>query len=61
VHLLLCKSVIRWNAARRVFATLDALSVFRIKKKYGQTQTFASLNAHRAREVAQMLRRHWAA
>ena len=61
VHLLLCKSVVRWNFARAAFATLDELSVFRIKKRYGQTQTFASLNAHRVRTVAQILRRHWAA
>ena len=60
VHLLLCKSAVRWNFARAAFATLDDLSVFCIKKKYGP-QTFASLNAHRVRTVAQIVRRHWAA
>jgi hypothetical protein len=61
VHLGLCKSVIRWEFARGVLATLDDLSAFRIAKQVGGPQTFASMNAHRIRTLAQVLRRRWVA
>jgi hypothetical protein len=55
-HLRLCQSVARWSAARGVFGTLDALSVFRIKKQYGERQSFLSISGHRAHIAADILR-----
>jgi hypothetical protein len=55
-HLRLCESVVRWSAARAVFGVLDALSAFRIKKEYGERQSFVSMSRHRARIVAEILR-----
>ena len=55
-HLRLCESVVRWNAARAAFGVLDALSAFRIKKEYGERQSFLSMSRHRARIVTEILR-----
>jgi hypothetical protein len=55
-HLRLCRSVVRWSAARAGFGALDALSVFRIKKQYGERQSFLSMSGHRAQIAADILR-----
>jgi hypothetical protein len=55
-HLCLCESVVRWNAASAGFGALDALSAFRIKKQYGERQSFLSMSGHRVRIAAEILR-----
>ena len=55
-HLYLCESVVRWDVAHVGFGTLDALSAFRIKKQYGERQSFLSMNGHRVRIAAEILR-----
>jgi hypothetical protein len=55
-HLYLCESVVRWNVAHVGFGTLDALSAFRIKKQYGERQSFLSMNGHRVRIAAEIPR-----
>jgi hypothetical protein len=56
-HLYLCESVVRWNLAHVGFGALDALSAFRIKKQYGERQSLLSMNGHRVRIAAEILRR----
>ena len=54
-HLRMCESVVRWNAARAGFGVLEALSAFRIKKEYGERQSFLSMSGHRVRIAAEIL------
>ena len=55
-HLWLCESALRWNFARAGFGALDAVSAFRIKKHYGERQSFLSMSGHRVRIATEILR-----
>jgi hypothetical protein len=54
-----CESAIRWDAVRMGFGVLDAMSAFWITKQYGPAQTFGSMNGHRVRILADILRSKW--